>query len=251
MTTTMIDRPETAELRGFDSSVADIRDQLHLRHPLLRFEHDAELLYVARRFNWRSDQRALAVADPSDAPALATLLPATLRRQIACGEGVVVAGPAFVEAAAAASIELDALGVSFASHESDCWVGTATPERFADVQTKLAHRAKKVFDESLGAAALTRLRLCERGNGALLILHGCGEPAREDLAIRELAAARQDGDFDLHRRLLDGFEIELEAEQDHLDKQAERHIELTAQRSRPWAPESSGRPTRSFDPANH
>ena len=222
MSAMMTDRPETAELRGFDASVDDIGDQLHLRHPLLRFEHD-DKLYVARRFNWRHDQRALAIADPTDARALATLLPATPKRRIECGEGVVVAGQAFVQAAAMVDIELSALG-----YESDCWVGTATPERFADLQARLARRAKRVFDQSLGVAAGSRCRLCERGHAALLILHGCGAQSREDLAIRELAGAWQDGDFDLYRRLLDGFEIELEVERARLHMQAAQHIELTA-----------------------
>ena len=62
----MFDRPETAMLRGFDVSVADIGDQLHLCHPVLSFEGDSTL-YVARRLNWRNDQRALTIADPSGA----------------------------------------------------------------------------------------------------------------------------------------------------------------------------------------
>ena len=60
----------------------------------------------------------------------------------------------------------------------------------------------------------------------MLILRRCGPLHREDLAIRQLAAARQNRNLDLYRRLLARFELELGEPEDRLHKQAERHIEL-------------------------
>ena len=223
-------RKKAASLRGFDAAAADIGDQLHLRHPLLSFDGD-RTLYVARRFNWRDDQRALTVADPSEASELATLLPDAYRRPIESGEAVVVAGAEFVQAVTDAGIQLDGSEMSFTRiHESKCWISTATQESFKELQARLADEALAAFDEALGSAAREGCRLSERGNGALLVLRGCGTRWREDLAIRELAGAKQDREFDLYRRLLDGFEIELDAQPTDLHAQVERHIELAMSR---------------------
>ena len=221
-------RKKTASLRGFDAAAADIGDQLHLRHPLLSFDGD-RTLYVARRFNWRDDQRALTVADPSEASELATLLPDAYRRPIESGEAVVVAGAEFVQAVTDAGIQLDGSEMSFTRiHESKCWMSTAKQVDFEKLQTRLAKEALTAFDEALGSAARERCQLSEHGSGALLVLRGCGTRWREELAIRELAGAKQNCEFDLYRRLLDGFSIELDAQLDNLHRQVERHIELAS-----------------------
>ena len=227
----MFDKHETAILRGFDTVVADIGDQLRLCHPLLSFEGDPTL-YVARRFNWQNDQAALASADPSEASELAMLLPDEHRWPIASGEAIVAAGAGFVQAAAAAGIQLDGSEISFATHESGCWVGTATQALFAELETRLVDEARTAFDEALGDAAHLGHHLSERGDAALLILRRCGPLRREDLAIRQLAAAKQNRELDLYRRLLVRFELELETPKDDLDKEVKRHIELAA--SPPW-----------------
>ncbi len=222
----MFDRGEAASLRGFDTAIADIGDQLHLRHPLLVLDGDSTL-YAARRLDWRNDQSALAVADPSEATELATLLPDAYRLPITSGEAVVVAGAEFVQAASDAGIQLGGSEISFTRvHESKCWISTATRASFAKHQTRLASEALSAFDEALGSASHEGRRLSKRGDGALLVLRGCGTRWREDLAVRELAGAKQNREFDLYRRLLDGFEIELDAPSDDLHRQVERHIEL-------------------------
>ena len=222
----MVDERKSAVLLGFDTAVADIGDQLHLCHPLLSFEGDTTL-YVARRLNWQNDQGALAVADPSEASELATLLPDEHRRPIASGEAAVVAGAGFVQAAADAGIQLDGSEVSFVRiHESGCWITTATQALFAELRTRLVDEARTAFDEALGNAARRKQHLSARGNAALLILRRCGPLRREDLAIRQLAGAKQNGELDLYRRLLIRFELELGTQQHDLHKKVERHIEL-------------------------
>lgn len=225
----MSDKHGRVVLRGFDIAVADIGDQLHLCHPLLSFESDPNRLYVARRYNWQNDQRGLAVADPFEASELATLVPDAFRRPIASGEGVAVAGAGFVQAAAAAKIQLDSSEVSFTrGHEPEFWISTSTQTLFAELQTRLVDEARKAFDEELGDAARRGCHLSERGNAALLLLRRCGPLRREDLAIRQLAGARQNRELDLCRRLLIRFEIELDAQQDDLQRKAKRYVELVA-----------------------
>ena len=222
-------REKAAVLRGFDMSVADVGDQLHLRHPLLSFKGEPDTLYVARRFNWRNSPEALAVADPSEASELATLLPDGHGRPMASGEGAVVAGAGFVQAAADAGVQLDGPEISFAkAHESGCWMGAAAQSVFAALESGLVDEAQAAFDGALGDAARRSQRLPERGNAALPILRGCGPRRREGLAVRQLAGARQNRDSGLHQRLLIRFELELGARRADLHGKVERRIELAA-----------------------
>ena len=187
------------------------------------------MLYVARRLNWQNDKRALAVADPSEASELATLFPHAQRRSIASGKGVVVAGAGFVQATDTAEIQLSGCEISFdRAHEPEFWISTATQNVFADLQTRLVDEARVVFDDELGEAARRGRHLSKRGNAALLLLRRCGPLRHEDLAIRQLAGARQNRELDLYRRLLIRFEIELDAEQDDLHRKVGKHIELAA-----------------------
>ncbi len=225
----MFDKHETAVLRGFDTAVADIGDQLHICHPLLSFEGDPNTLYVARRLNWRNHQRALAVADPSEASELATLLPDEHRQSIASGEAAVVAGAGFIQAAADAGIQLDGSEVSFVrTHESGCWIATATQALFAELRTRLVDEARTEFDKELGNAAWRGQHLSERGNAALLLLRRCGPLRREDLAIRQLAGAKQNCELDLYQRLLVRFRFELGIQRDDLQREVEQRIALAA-----------------------
>ena len=225
-------------LRGFDTAVADVGDQLHLCHPLLSFEGDPTL-YVARRLNWRNDQDALAVADPSEASELGTLLPDTHRQPITSGQGVVAAGTAFVQAATIAEIQLDGFGMDFTrTHDAECWISVTTPADFARLKTGVADRAQAVFDEALRDAARHRRRLSERGDAALLLLRRCGPRRRDDLAIRQLAGAQQNDDLDLYRRLLIQFSLQLSTQEDDLHQRVGRHMAL-AERPRRTAPHLS------------
>ena len=222
----MLDEHRPAVLRGFDTAVADIGDQLHLCQPLLSFEGDPTL-YVARRLDWQDDRKALAVADPSEASELGTLLPDTHRRTIASGEAVVAVGAGFVRAAKASGVQLDGSEMDFARvHDAECWISVATPARFANLKTRLADEARTAFDEDLGDAALHGRHLSGRGNAALLLLRRCGPRRRDDLAIRQLAGAQQNRELDLYRRLLIRFALELRTQKNDLDEKVERHIAL-------------------------
>ena len=226
----MPDEYRSAVLRGFDTAVADIGDQLHLCQPLLSFEGDPTL-YVARRLDWQDDRKALAAADPSEASELGTLLPDTPRRTIASGEAVVAAGAGFVRAAKAARIRFDGAETDFAivgDAEWECRIGVATPARFAKLKTRLADEARTAFDEELGDAARRGRRLSERGNAALLLLRRCGPRRRDDLAVRQLAGAQQNRELDLYRRLLIRFALELRTREDDLDQRAARHTASAA-----------------------
>ena len=225
----MVDEHKPAVLRGFDIAVADIGDELHLCHPLLSFEGN-DTLYVARRLDWQNDRRkALAVADPSEASDLGTLLPDTHEQAIASGEAVIVVGTGSVQAAKAAGVQLDDSEMAFARvRDAECRIGIATPASFEKLKTRLTAEAWTVFDEALGDAARRKRRLSERGNAALLLLRRCGPRRRDDLAIRQLAGARQNHELDLYRRLLMRFALELDTQQSDLDKKAERHIALAS-----------------------
>ena len=223
----MLEKHGAAILRGFDTAVADIGDQLHLCHPLLSFEGESTL-YVARKLDWKNDPKALAVADASEASALATLLPDTHTQPITSGEAVVAVGTPFAQAATVAGIQLDGSEIEFSSiHDAECRIGVATPARFMEIKARLANKALITFDEELGDAARLGDRLSERGNAALLLLRRCGPRRRDDLAIRQLASARQNREFDLYRRLLIRFAFELHTQENDLDERARRHISST------------------------
>ena len=243
----MVDARKPATLRGFSVSVADIGDQMHLCHPLLSFEGD-RTLYLAHHLDWRNDPDALAIADPSEASALGTLLPPAHTRPIVSGEGVVAVGVALVQAAATAEIELLESGIRFARvDDPDCWIGVATPTLYTTLRARLAEDARTAFDEALEDAAHRGGHLPERGNAALLLIRKCGALRRDDFAIRQLAGAWQNRESDLYRRLLIRFALELDARQDVLDRRARRHIATVRHRGTkaPCAPDGPGpRPSR-------
>ena len=169
------------------------------------------------------------VLDPTDAALLGTLLPKTHGRLIASGEGVIAVGTEFVQAATATKVQFPAPETPLAQIDgTECWMGVATPAIYTDLRNRLVDEARTAFDEELGNAARRGRRLSERGNAALLLLRRCGPPRREDLAIRQLAGARQNKELDLYRRLLIRFELELKTPEDGLHQKAERHIELAA-----------------------
>ena len=103
-------------------------------------------------------------------------------------------------------------------------MGVATPAIYTDLRNRLVDEARTAFDEELGNAARRGRLLSKRGNAALLLLRRCGPPRREDLAIRQLAGARQNKELDLYRRLLIRFELELDIPEDSLRQKAEWHI---------------------------
>ena len=220
-----------ATLRGFHVSVADIGDQMHLCHPVLSFEND-DALYIAHHLDWQNAPDALAVTDPDEAASLGTLLPTTCSLPVASGLGVVAAGAAFVQAAECAGVRLDA-DTAFArtGQDTHVWIRLATPAVYAGLRNRLAEDARDVFDKALGDAVSSERCLSDSGNSALLLLRRCGPRKRDDLAIRQLAGARQNREFDLYRRLLIRFALELRTQESVLDERARRHAALVARAS--------------------
>lgn len=222
----MADERGPATLHGFHVSVADIGDQMHLCHPVLSFEND-DALYLAHKLDWQNTPGALAVADPEEAASQGTLLPTMCRQPIASGLGVVAAGAAFVQAAECAGVRLDA-DIAFAPMgQNSLWIGLATPAAYAGLRSRLVEDARDAFDKALGDAVGSANRLSDGGNAALLLLRRCGPMSRDDLAIRQLAGARQNREFDLYRRLLIRFALELSTQESVLDAGA-RHLALAA-----------------------
>lgn len=212
-----------AVLRGFDMAVPDVGDQLHFRLPLLSFG-GSSTIYVARRVAW-DDPRALAIVDDPEDLDLATLFADNVDRRIASGEGVVVAGTEFFRAASLVGVQLP----GFDRHtetDGECWFRAAPLAEFDAWNVELLNESRVVFDRELGQASRQRRRLTEHGNAAVLILRRCGPLRQEDLAMRQLAAARQNRDIDRYRRLLARFEFELGEPEDRLDRRVERHIKL-------------------------
>lgn len=222
----MVDVRKPATLQGFNVSIADIGDRMRLCHPLLSFKGDSSL-YIAHKLDWQDDPEALAITDPDEASQLGTLFPGTHGRLIASGEGVVAVGGGFAQAAAAAKVQFPDAETPLAKVDgSECLIGTATSAIYTKLRTGLVDQARRAFDDELGNSARHKRRLSKRGNAALLLLRRCGPLRHEDLAIRQLAGARQNRELDLYRRLLIRFEIELDAEQDDLHRKVDRHIEL-------------------------
>ena len=214
-------------LRGFDMPVADIDDQLHFRQPLLSF-HGSPTLYLAGRVDWHSDRQGLlTVVDDPDDRELATLLDDGVGLHMASGQGVIVAGARFFHAASRVGDLLDGFSHQSAA-DCECWIRMAKPAEYIALERKLIDESRAVFDQELGKTRRQGRPLMERGNAAMLVLRSCGPIRQDDLAIRQLAAARQNGDFDLYRRLLTRFEHELGEPEDQLDEQARRHMELAA-----------------------
>ena len=226
----MVDVHKPATLRGFHVSVADVGDQMHLCHPLLSFQGDSAL-YLAHRLDWRNAHEVLEVVDPNEAAALGTLLPPRCRPPIASGEGLVAVGAELAQAAAAAELELLGSEIPFMRvDDPECWIGVATPALYTALRTRLVENARTAFDDELAYAACRGSRLSERGSAALLFMRKCGPRRRDDLVIRQLAGARQDEEYDLYRRLLIRFALELDTQEGVLDERVKRHVAVLADR---------------------
>ena len=135
-------------LRGFDMAMPGIGDQLHFRQPLLSF-CNRSTLYVARRVDWRGDKRALAIVDDPDDLEMATLFADGVERHVASGEGVVVAGAAFFQAASRIGFQLDGFS-HLSAGDCECWIRVATPAEFVALEGELVGKSQAVFDEETG-----------------------------------------------------------------------------------------------------
>ena len=240
----MTDVHRLATLQGFSVTITDVGDQMHFCQPFLSFGDDPAL-YFAHHLDWQNDPDALALADRGEASTFGTILPQTCGQAIVPGEGVIAIGAAFIHAAKVTKIDellsseihltqVDEPSMRESSPVCDtrCWIGVAKPALYEDLSTKLVNEARTIFDEALSEAALRRDRISERGDAALFLMRKSGPTRRDDLAIRQLAGARQNGEFDLYRRLLIRFAIELDTREAVLDERARRHVAITADRGR-------------------
>ena len=225
----MVDVRKPATLRGFDVSVADVGDQMHLCHPLIAFGNDPAL-YLAHRLDWIDAPETLAIADPEEAEALGTLLPRASWRPIDSGEGLVAAGDEFVRTAAdVKSGLLDSFEKIIDSAATPYWMYMATPARYIDLKSSLTEAARTAFDEVFRDAVHRGRRLSRCGDAALFLMRTCASLRRDDLAIRQLAGALQNQEWDIYRRLRMGFALELDVPEDVLSERVRSHIEAVRQ----------------------
>lgn len=221
----MVDVSKPATLRGFNVSIADVGDQMHLCHPLITFGNDPTL-YLAHRLDWIDAPDTLAIADPEEAAALGTLLPRTSWRSIDSGEGLVAAGEEFVRTASAVkSGLLDSFEKITDSSATPYWMYVATSARYINLRRRLAEAARTAFDEEFREAVHRKRRLSQCGDAALFLMRNCASLRRDDLAIRQLSGARQNQELDIYRRLLMGFALELDTPEEDLERRVGRHVE--------------------------
>ena len=211
---------QAATLRGFNIHVFDVDDTLHLQHPILSFASRPDALYVADYYNWRGRDRSLRAVDADESEEMATLLGEAHRRPIASGEGVVVTTLGFAHAAAECGCPLDGeADISFVKCQSKrYWAGTATQNRFAALREHLTEKSCVVFDEELARSVQQHRELSSRGVSALLILRRCGPRKREDIAVRQLAAAERNRDAAPRQKLLTLFSLELKVPKEALQR---------------------------------
>ena len=225
----MVDVRKPATLRGFNVSVADVGDQMHLCHPLLSFG-DEPALYLAHRLDWSDAPDGLAIADQDEAAALGTLLPRANWRPINSGEGLVAAGEEFARAAEdVKSGLLDSFEKVTDSPTTPYRMRMATPARYIDLRTKLAEAARTAFDEVFQDAVHRGRCLSRRGDAALFLMRKCASLRRDDFAIRQLAGSLQNQDLDVYRRLLMGFALELDTCEDVIANRVRSHVDAVRQ----------------------
>ena len=101
-------------------------------------------------------------------------------------------------------------------------IGITTIESFRRIRQTLYRAASVVFDVALGASDSSGLSV--HGQAAMRVLQQSAH-RQTDLALRELAGAIVRRDFDLLRRLLARYSIELNESEAQLESMARRHIQ--------------------------
>ena len=213
---------------GFDAHISEIQDQLRLCQPILTFEGD-ERMYLARRLDWsRQDEatgRSLTFVDNDDVATFGTVLPVEARMPIQPGIGVLTVGRAFFDAVQ--GLVDDPWGETTLCQfdENPYWIGLADVSRFEQIRTRIANSAARSVDDEIGKALGSDTTMSRRGRLASHVLRQC-DRRRTDVAIRELATALVDREFDLFRRRLSRYSIELGASRDVLEAQAGEYLRL-------------------------
>ena len=217
-----------AFLRGFGFPATDGGDQLRFCNPLVSFEvGESAPIYFVRDLDWSSrggaQARWFTPLDTDEIETFATIVPETML-QICPGDGVVLFGEQITAAARSLEMEVEhSLPVEFTELPGPrCRIGIANADSYRKLVRQLTNEAASIFDHELSATNGTELS--ERGETALFVLRKCGFSLPTVLAIRQLAAARVNHQWDRDRRLLIRFSRELKVAEDILDQRVDRHL---------------------------
>lgn len=215
-----------ATLIGFDDALVDRSAGLQLCLPVLSFGSDREF-YVAKKIDWNVNfadlGSGLTAVDEDELEGYTTMLPVHRWRAIEPGQGVLVVGGDFTRDVKDMGVDLPMLSSMMTLPNEGYATTVMTIESFRHFRTALCRAVSVVFDEALGSSGSHGLSF--RGRAAMRILQQSAY-RQTDLAVRELAAAVAVCDFDILRRLLARYSIELQESEDELEAKAHRHIGL-------------------------
>ena len=188
------------ELRGFSGRSGDLRRRMRFCHPILSAKDGGPNLFVATDIQWMSDGTGLEPVNEEEIGSFGTLWRQSLRT-IGPGMGVAVIGSDFMEAVAASIGSAEVGGLPFNLDETlGCWIAVSRRPEFDECATRLTALARVVFDRELRRCASAADELSKPGASALFVLRRAPGRREADVAIRELAAAYVQNEYDLYRR---------------------------------------------------
>ena len=210
-------------LQGFAGRVTDLRARMRLCHPVLSPEEGGTKLLLAQSLDWLASGHDLEPVDRDDVLSFGTLwrdVGSTIRP----GFGVAVAG----DTLGASVLDMTGpAGMDDLPFEWDddvgCWIAIVRRGEFERCAESLAREAATIFDNEFRSTSHLG-KLSRKGAAALFVLRRV--PRRRDsaVAIRELAAAHVETNFDLYRRLLAVQSVKLGIPEDDLDQRVSRHV---------------------------
>ena len=210
-------------LQGFAGRVTDLRARMRLCHPVLSPTGDGTKLLLAQSLDWLASGRNLEPVDRADVLSFGTLW-RDVGSTIQPGFGVAVAGDAL------GSSVLDVVGPAGMDDlpfewddDVGCWIAIVRRDELERCAEGLARKAAAIFDNELRSTSHLG-RLSRKGAAALFVLRRV--PRRKDsvVAIRELAAAHVETNFDLYKRLLAVQSVKLGIPEDDLAQRVSRHV---------------------------
>ena len=183
---------------------------------------------MARRIDWETDSRepssGLTFIDDDEVDEIGVTLPVEERRTIESGWAFAVMGREFAQDLEDSDVVCSDDVLLVPVPNETYAIGLVTVELFERFREAIFRKASMIFDKALGSKVGPDL--CSKGRAALRVLRHVSH-RQSDLAVRELAGAIVSRDFDLFRRLLSRYSIELEGEsQEGLEYKAYRHIRL-------------------------
>ena len=212
-------------LRGFLGRSGDLQGRMRFCHPILSAKSGGTDLFVAKDIPWSSDGKSLEAVNEEEVRSFGTLWPESTST-IGPGVGVAVIGKKFMREVAASVGSAKAEGLPFKWDDRlGCWIAVCRRTEFDEFAKRLAELSREVFDRELRRCASKADKLSRIGTAALFVLRRAPGRRDTDVAIRDLAAARVQGEHDLYRRLLRVLSVKLRLTEDTLDSQARRHVE--------------------------